>query len=283
MKNSSPLLINEHPLQVLPTLAVILGLNEAMILQQIHFWLCNKDKRCKPYINENESWVYNTYEDWHEQFPFWSVPTIKRAILDLENKGVLVSRQFDLSRGEAKKYYRINHKALTELLPAPSDQIDPIHQIKLIPPSDQIDPIMIGSKRSHLIGTENPETTTEREPSSADSELADTDNLFDTIKRVTGFDPVDFKGEQKLWQVAEQLRGGKITSADLTAYSSTRTKSAPKLQYLFEDVVQWKNTNGKTVSANSASTIAPLQIPPGLTPGESKRFIEAHVAQQRLT
>ena len=35
----SRLLINENPLQVLPTLAVKIGLNEAMILQQMHYWL----------------------------------------------------------------------------------------------------------------------------------------------------------------------------------------------------------------------------------------------------
>jgi hypothetical protein len=36
-----------------------------------------------------------------------------------------------------------------------------------------------------------------------------------------------------------------------------------------------------SVSANSPLQIAPLEIPPGLTPGETKRFIEAHVARQR--
>ena len=33
------LLISEPPLQVLPSLAVKIGLNEAIVLQQIHYWL----------------------------------------------------------------------------------------------------------------------------------------------------------------------------------------------------------------------------------------------------
>jgi hypothetical protein len=37
----------------------------------------------------------------------------------------------------------------------------------------------------------------------------------------------------------------------------------------------------KSVSETSALQSAPLNIPPGLTPGEIKRFIEAHVAQLR--
>lgn len=119
----------------------------------------------------------------------------------------------------------------------------------------------------------------EKAPRSAVSEPADTDNLFATIKSLTGFEPIDLKGEQKLWQVAEQIRGGKITSADLRAYAATRTKSAPKIQYLYEDVCQWKNTAGQSVSATSPIQSVPLNIPPGLSPGETKRFIEAHIAQ----
>ena len=36
---SSKLLIDEPPLQVLPSLALKIGLNEAIILQQVHYWL----------------------------------------------------------------------------------------------------------------------------------------------------------------------------------------------------------------------------------------------------
>ena len=35
----SRLLIDEPPLQVLPSLAREIGLNEAIMLQQIHYWL----------------------------------------------------------------------------------------------------------------------------------------------------------------------------------------------------------------------------------------------------
>lgn len=144
------------------------------------------------------------------------------------------------------------------------------------PPPDGIGDIV----KTEVQNTDLQKTEREREPLSLAEDSADTSNLFDTIKQVTGFQPVDLDGERKLWTVAEKLRGGNITSADLTAYASTRTKSAPKLQFLYDDICQWKNTR-QSVSANSPSSIAPLQIPPGLSPGETKRFIEAHVAQQR--
>ncbi|WP_249366800.1 hypothetical protein [Neobacillus rhizophilus] len=35
----SKLLINENPVMIIPSLAVKIGLNEAVILQQIHYWV----------------------------------------------------------------------------------------------------------------------------------------------------------------------------------------------------------------------------------------------------
>ena len=35
----SKLLIQDRPIMILPTLAIKIGLNESIILQQIHYWL----------------------------------------------------------------------------------------------------------------------------------------------------------------------------------------------------------------------------------------------------
>lgn len=58
----SSLLIDEHPLVVLPSLAKEIGLNEAIMMQQIHFWI-NKRKHFK----DGKYWVYNTYDGWADQ------------------------------------------------------------------------------------------------------------------------------------------------------------------------------------------------------------------------
>jgi hypothetical protein len=60
----STLLINEAPLMIVPSLAVEIGLNEAVVLQQIHYWLNISKHKIK-----GKKWVYNTYEDWQKQFP----------------------------------------------------------------------------------------------------------------------------------------------------------------------------------------------------------------------
>ena len=59
----SNLLIQEVPLMVLPTLATKIGLNEAMFLQQLHYWI----DRSKHEM-EGHRWIYNTIEDWCNPF-----------------------------------------------------------------------------------------------------------------------------------------------------------------------------------------------------------------------
>lgn len=106
------LLINENPLQVLPTLAVKIGLNEAMILQQMHYWL-NADHN-KNYI-QGRHWVYNSYEEWHKQFPFWSKETIKRTIYSLEKQKLVVSDKLSEEKFNHRKWYSIDYIELQRL------------------------------------------------------------------------------------------------------------------------------------------------------------------------
>ena len=70
----SSLLIDEHPLVVLPSLAKEIGLNEAIMLQQIHFWISKRK-----HLKGGKHWVYNTYDGWADQFPFWSRSSRKYA------------------------------------------------------------------------------------------------------------------------------------------------------------------------------------------------------------
>lgn len=116
----SHLLINEPPLQVLPSLAVAIGLNEAIITQQLHYWLENK--AVKGEVDQNGiKWIYNTYEEWQENFPFWSIPTIKRAFLRLEEIGIVIAEQLNAKKRDMRKYYRIDY-----------DMLCTLHEIKLI-------------------------------------------------------------------------------------------------------------------------------------------------------
>lgn len=115
----SKLLINEEPLQVLPTLAKKVGLNEAIILQQIHYWNRINEKNNHNFY-DGYYWTYNTYEDWQKQFPFWSTRTIQRAINRLEKLKLVVSGNYNELKLDKTKWYRINYKVLDILEEYPS-------------------------------------------------------------------------------------------------------------------------------------------------------------------
>ena len=109
----SKLLINEQPLQVLPSLANIIGLNEAIVLQQLHFFL--RISRTKV---GGRSWVYNTINDWQSEFSFWSVKTVQRTIENLEKSGLVVSTdKFNKMKMDKTKWYTIDYQKLSEILP----------------------------------------------------------------------------------------------------------------------------------------------------------------------
>ncbi|WP_259336467.1 replication protein [Staphylococcus chromogenes] len=116
----SKLLIDDYPIQVLPKLAEEIGLNEAIILQQIHYWL-NSSK----HNYDGKKWIYNSYPKWIEQFPFWSESTIKRTITSLEKQNLVHVGNYNKAGFERTKWYSINYTTLNKLMTRPSGQNDP--------------------------------------------------------------------------------------------------------------------------------------------------------------
>lgn len=143
------LLYIDRPLVINPALAEKIGLNEAIILQQLNYWLTRTDSGVS---YDGAQWVYNTYAEWKEQVPFFSERTIQRIILNLENLGLVESCMFNKSKGDRTKYYTINQKH--KLLKPTKTAANPIvpmcrdHSAKVAPSSCQS-------------GTLSTETTTE--------------------------------------------------------------------------------------------------------------------------
>lgn len=118
------LLLPEPPLQVLPSLAEAMGLENAIVTQQLHYLLLNpKNGR----LVNGERWIFNTYEQWRSEFfPFWSERTVRRVFGALEEMHVIESCQPEGAMSR-RKYYRINHGMLHRL-----------HTGKLLRPCGQI-------------------------------------------------------------------------------------------------------------------------------------------------
>jgi hypothetical protein len=100
LEMSSKLITPESPLLVPPLLAAEIGLNEALILQQIHYY-CLVSKHVK---QDGRTWFWKTLNDWGQTLPFLSISTIRRAIGNLKDKFKLI----DVCRHSQKTWYQAN-------------------------------------------------------------------------------------------------------------------------------------------------------------------------------
>ena len=78
----SKLLFDKHPLVINPELAKAVGLNEAIILQQIHYWTSLNSKENRNF-KDGHYWTYNSYTSWRAQFPFWGRNTFDQVFSGL--------------------------------------------------------------------------------------------------------------------------------------------------------------------------------------------------------
>ncbi|HGY2638790.1 TPA: hypothetical protein ACNVZR_001115 [Citrobacter freundii] len=168
------LLMTSRPIVINPDLAYSIGLNEAIALQQINYWLQETKSGME---RDGVRWIYNTTEQWLEQFPFWSESTLKRTFTRLKTLGVLKIEQLNKSQRDMTNFYTINYES--ELLDevkvteskrskctVPSGQNDTMEEVKVTR--------SIRSKRTDVIRskctddpTENTtESTTENKTSS---------------------------------------------------------------------------------------------------------------------
>ncbi|MER1542347.1 conserved phage C-terminal domain-containing protein [Enterobacter cloacae] len=155
------LLMPSRPIVINPDLAYSIGLNEAIALQQVNYWLKETTSGLE---RDGVRWIYNTTEQWLEQFPFWSESTLKRTFTRLKNLGVLKVEQLNKAQRDMTNYYTINYES--ELLDEvkvtnskssnctlPSGQNEPMEEVKV--------KRSIGSKRTALIRSNCTDVLTE--------------------------------------------------------------------------------------------------------------------------
>jgi hypothetical protein len=100
-------LIKQQPLVVQPNLAARIGLHEAIFIQQLQYWL---EETTAGKEVDGRRWIYNTYEAWQEQFPFWSISTIRRIVKKLETLQLIESTsEFNQWKVDNTKWYTINY------------------------------------------------------------------------------------------------------------------------------------------------------------------------------
>lgn len=100
------LLLKVKPLVISPMLALRIGINEAIVLQQICYWLEDTTAGVE---YDGKRWVYNSINAWNEQFPWWTAKTIQRTVSSLKKMGLIYVEQLKKRQHDQTNYYAINY------------------------------------------------------------------------------------------------------------------------------------------------------------------------------
>lgn len=113
--NMKTILGDEYPILVDRKLARILGVNEAMVMQHIHYWLVKNEEK-KVNYKEGRYWTFKSIKQWHDdEFDFWSESTLRRIFISLEEKGLLLVNNFNKNGFDKTKWYSIDYEKLYSL------------------------------------------------------------------------------------------------------------------------------------------------------------------------
>lgn len=233
------LLIDDQPLQVLPSLAEAIGLNEALILQQIHWLLLRSKKEFK-----GKPWVFNTYEEWQEKhFRFFSISTIRRTINRLEELNLLISStEFNQMKVDKTKWYTINYEALDNLAIATAKNDSPSVQNEQSSCSNWAVPSVQNEQTNNQENTQEIPNNNPLPPcgESADADVTegqgdmppDGNPLPDEKQKI---DRTDYIGIAQAYNDALDLTGVALPRiADPTHLSDKRKRAVKKLSEVFK-------------------------------------------------
>lgn len=141
-------LLDDDYIRVPVKLANLIGLNEAIVLRKIHEWVkCNSRKKNSDYFYGEHYWTHQSYKEFGEDFPWWSIKTIQRTIQSLELSQLVISAQPERSKGDCTKWYRVDIEKLLELYFkslnhkdfTPEDKVTSPPEDKMTSPSGQDD------------------------------------------------------------------------------------------------------------------------------------------------
>lgn len=113
-------LFNERPRSISPSLAKAIGLDEAIVLQELNHWLeYNKaENKAKEVFRDGRWWSYSSYSAWQKHsFPWWTEHVIKTTFLELEDLGLVLScSKYNKMPMDRTKWYTIDYVAYDAFL-----------------------------------------------------------------------------------------------------------------------------------------------------------------------
>ena len=96
-------------------LAKSLGVDQSMLVQQLHYWVEKNKENDKNYFN-NKYWLYSTVKEMRDRdFPFWSEKTLRRYLNALSDKEIIIRRHFSDNASDSTYFYTIDYDVLASV------------------------------------------------------------------------------------------------------------------------------------------------------------------------
>ena len=93
-------------------LAVKIGINEAILLQEIHRQAMQTTEK-----HEGHRWIRKSTKEWQSDIPFMSLSTIKRTISSLKERKLIRSTSvLNSDLADRTNWYRVNYSELKQLI-----------------------------------------------------------------------------------------------------------------------------------------------------------------------
>ena len=104
------------------------GVEKAILLQHIRFW-CVQNKGKDTHEHDGLVYMYQSAQDMHKHYPYWSRQKISRLLRDMEAEGIIKSGNFNKFAYDQTKWYTINIEC-SELNNRSSESEQPIPYTK---------------------------------------------------------------------------------------------------------------------------------------------------------
>lgn len=110
------ILMEEYPVYFQASLAVVLGLEHAVFIQQIATLQSRYSEHVHDVIKDGE-WIYLDRERWNKLFPFWSESEIQSMVDNMKKMDFLiVDGEFKKSLNDKGKRYKLNEEVIDKFI-----------------------------------------------------------------------------------------------------------------------------------------------------------------------
>ena len=85
-------------------IAAMYGVDESIMIANLQYWIRKNEANGK-HFHDGRFWTYNSIDAFTKLFPFWSSRQIRRILKSLEEKGVIVTGNYNTSAYDRTTWY----------------------------------------------------------------------------------------------------------------------------------------------------------------------------------